>query len=48
MLQQRGLAIRIAHRTITFRLHLGNLPRQPGALAERRDEHGIDVVEAFP
>ena len=48
MLQQRRFAIGIAHRPVALGLHPGDLSRQPGALAQRRHEHGIDVVQALP
>ena len=48
MLQQRGLAIGVAHRPVAFGLHLGDLPRQPRPLAKGRHQHRIDVVQALP
>ena len=48
MLQQRRFAIGIAHRPVALGLDPGNLSRQPGALAQGRHEHGIDVVQALP
>ena len=48
MLQQRRLTIGVAHRPLAVRLHLGDLPRQPRPLAERRHQHRIDVVETLP
>src|SRR5437868_2593033 len=47
MLQERRLAILIAHGAVAFGLHLRDLPRQSRPLAKRRDEYGIDIVEAL-
>ena len=47
MLQQRRLAIGIAHRAVAVGLHSRDLPRQPRPLAERRHQHRIDVVETL-
>ena len=48
MLQQRRLAIGIAHRPVAIGLHSRDLPRQPRPLAERRHQHRIDIVETLP
>jgi hypothetical protein len=48
MLQQRGLAIRIANGTLAIRFDAGNLPSQSRALAQRRYQHLVDVVETLP
>ena len=48
MLQQRGFAIGIADGPVAFGLHFGDLPRQPGALAQGRHQHRINVVQTLP
>jgi hypothetical protein len=47
VLQQRRLAIGIAHGTVAVGLHARDIARQPGPLAQGRHQHRINVVEAL-
>src|SRR6478752_8855030 len=47
MLQQDRFTIGVAHRTVAVSLDARDVARQPRPLAERRDEHGVDIVEAL-
>ena len=45
MLQERRLAVGVAHRSIAVGLDPGDVTRQTRPFAECRDQHGINIVK---